>query len=146
MQSHADRGVFRGFGRTYGRGPVEVFRFLWHGPEPVVMVFDPHRRTFSFPDLLPNIPYPSAMDRQLRAFVRGRTAETLPEHRRIDPRRARVRCTNRGGKVSVRLELKDSSYEYGVRKALKLVNEIFLSFLAGPYDHYMVETFGAPEE
>ena len=82
------------------------------------------------------------MYRQLKEFVASRQSENLPEHRRIIKQKARVRCTNRGGNVSLALVVEDGDYEYGARKLIHLVHEIFLGFLIdGPYSEYMVEAF-----
>jgi len=108
--------------------------------------FEPGRSELVFVDLLPGVPYPSEMDRALRSFVAGRASDDLPGHRRIDPAKASCRCRNRGGKVSIEVRCLDGDVEYAAGKAVKLVNEIFLNFLAGPYDGYMIEHFGAPEE
>ena len=93
------------------------------------------------------------MDRAFRAWVRDRSSDGLPEHRRIDPRRLTVACTNRGGSVSVALALQRrgaaserEDWEYAARKGVSLVNEIFHGFLRGPYNEYMVQNFGEPEE
>lgn len=146
LQRYADRGIFRGFGATATRGGGLECRFLWHAPFPHRLRFEPRRRTLVFVDLLPGVPYPSAMDRALRAFVAGRSSENLPDHRRVDPTKAGAGCRNRAGAVSIEVRCLDGDWEYAASRAVKLVNEIFLDFLAGPYDAYMVEHFGAPEE
>ncbi len=110
------------------------------------MRFEPRQSVLVFVDLLPEVPYPSEMDRELRRFVAGRASHDPPAHRRIDPARVSCRCRNRGGKVSIEVRCLDGDVEYAASKAVKLVNEIFLNFLAGPYDGYMIEHFGAPEE
>ena len=97
-------------------------------------------------DLLPEVPYRSPMEIALRRFLDGRSADGVPEHRRVDPERVRLRARNRAGKVSIELLAEPGQLAYAVEKAVKLLNEIFLSFLAGPYDAYMVRVFGAPEE
>ena len=86
------------------------------------------------------------MELALRRFLEGRAADGVPEHRRVDPGRARVRVRNRGGAVSIELQAAPGELTYAVERAVKLLNEIFLSFLAGPYDAYMVRVFGAREE
>jgi len=146
LRGYADRGVFRGFGASEGRRGSLECRFLWHAPEPHRLRFEPGRSELVFVNLLPGVPYPSEMDRALRSFVAGRASDDLPGHRRIDPAKASCRCRNRGGKVSIEVRCLDGDVEYAAGKAVKLVNEIFLNFLAGPYDGYMIEHFGAPEE
>ncbi|MDE2851354.1 MAG: hypothetical protein OXP74_12190 [Acidobacteriota bacterium] len=146
LREYADRGIFRGFGASEDRNGSLECRFLWHAPEPHRLRFDPGWNELVFVDLLPEVPYPSEMDRELRRFVAGRSSDGLPAHRRIDPAKVSCRCRNRGGKVSIEVRCLDGDVEYAASKAVKLVNEIFLNFLAGPYDGYMIEHFGAPEE
>ena len=146
LRSYADKGIFRGFGPRVDRSGNLECRFLWHAPERHRLRFEPGRSTLVFVDLLPEVPYPSDMDRALRAFVAGRSGEELPAHRRIDPKKANCRCRNRKGKISIEIRCLDGDFEYTANKAVKLVNEVFLNFLAGPYDGYMIEHFGAPEE
>lgn len=146
LQRYADRGIFRGFGATTTRGGGLECRFLWHAPEPHRLRFEPRRSALLFEDLLPGIAYPSAMDRAIREFVAGRRSPVLPAHRRIDTAKMRARCRNRNGKISIEVRCMDGDWEYTATRAVKLVNEVFLDFLAGPYDAYMVEHFGAPEE
>ena len=146
LREYADRGIFRGFGASTDRNGNLECRFLWHGPESHRLRFDPRRGALTFVDLLPGVPYPSEMDRALRAFVAGRASNDLPDHRRIDPAKASCRCRNRAGNVSIEVLCLDGDVEYATNKAVKLVNEVFLNFLAGPYDGYMIEHFGAPEE
>jgi hypothetical protein len=146
LQRYADRGVFRGFGRRPLAGGCVEYRFSWHGPRAHLLVVDSRRRTASLRGLLPEVPYRSAMEVALRRFLESRAAAGVPEHRRIDPRRARVRARNRAGTVSIELLAAPGELAYAVEKSVKLLNEIFLSFLAGPYDDYMVRVFDAPEE
>ena len=145
LREYADRGIFRGFGTSVDRKGNLECRFLWHAPEPHRLRFEPGRSALVFVDLLPAVPYPSEMDRALRAFVAGRSGEELPAHRRIDPAKASA-AAGTAGKVSIEVRCLDGDFEYTANKAVKLVNEIFLNFLAGPYDGYMIEHFGAPEE
>jgi hypothetical protein len=146
MRRYAERGVFRGFGAQRLPGDRAEYRFLWHAPFPHVLRVDARRRTVTLRDLLPEVPYRSPMEMALRRFVRGRSADALPEHRRVDPERARVHLRNRGGRVTIELVAAPGELVYAVERAVKLLNEVFLSFLAGPWDAYMVRVFGAPEE
>lgn len=146
LRRFADRGVFRGFGRRELRGGRFEFRFHWHAPWPHRLLFDPERRTLVLRDLLPDVPYRSRIDREFRAFLAARSGRELPAHRRIDPSRLRLEASNRAGTISVRGSVAEGELRYAANKTVKLLNEIFLGFLAGPYDQYMVEVFGAPEE
>jgi hypothetical protein len=146
LRRYAERGVFRGFGSSALSGGRVQYRFLWHAPWPHTLVVDARRGRVTLRDLLPEVPRRSSMEVALRRFLAGRGAEQVPEHRRLDPARAQLRARNRGGVVSIEIAAAPGELDYAVEKAIKLLNEIFLSFLAGPYDAYMVRVFGAPEE
>ncbi|HYL37520.1 MAG TPA: hypothetical protein VEV17_16515 [Bryobacteraceae bacterium] len=104
------------------------------------LVVDTRRRRLTFPALLPQ--FDVEMTRELSAFVRSRQAKDLPEHRRIDPKKAAVRCSRRAGNLSLALTLQGNDYEYGTRKLIHLVHEIFLAFLSeGRYYEYQVKVF-----
>ena len=146
LRKRADRGVFRSFSAEDVRGGKRRFLIVWLHESPLTLTFDPKTATLEFRDLLPNVPARGAMDRELRRFLSSRTDEALPAHRRIDPRKAEVSCRNRKGAVSVALRSLDGDLDYATGKALKLVNEIFLGFLRGPYFEYMAANFHEPEE
>ena len=146
LRSYADRGVFRGFAvNPAARGRVE-YRFSWLHETSFVLVLDPRSRSLTFRDLLPGVAYPSPMDRAFRAFLKERSDPALPNHRRIDPDRVRVKGANRGGTVSLSIEVLRSDWSYATKSAVSLVNEIFHGFLRGPYFQYMVDNFGEAEE
>jgi hypothetical protein len=153
LREYAERGVFRGFAAAEHEDGRQDFEFRWLAGATFRVRLDPRTRRLVFNDVLPNVPQRSAMDRALRAWVRERSSARLPAHRRIDPRRLSIACTNRGGRMSIALELRRRSastagadWEYAARKGVALVNEIFHGFLRGPYYEYMVRNFGEPEE
>jgi hypothetical protein len=153
LREYADRGVFRGFSHAPGPGGRDLLRFRWLAGSAFRVRLDPAKRSLTFLELLPNVPHRSAMDRAFREFVRERSSDALPDHRRIDPRRVALSCTNRGGNLSVALALRRrgatrerEDWAYAARKGVSLVNEIFQGFLRGPYYEYMVQNFGEPEE
>lgn len=142
IASYATRGIFRAYGDQPGERGQSRFSFRWHSDAAFHVVFDSSRRELMFRDLLPAVTSRSPMYRELKAFVEARTSPTLPEHRRIDPRKVRVAVKNRHQKVSLAVSLKDSHLEYGVRKAVNLIHEVFVEFLRNPlYFAYMVEHF-----
>jgi hypothetical protein len=82
------------------------------------------------------------MYRELKGFIKARHAAELPDHRRIDSRKAHVVAYNRGGNVTLSLRVINGDDEYGARKLIHLVHEIFLTFLLdGRYYEYLVENF-----
>lgn len=147
LSEYADRGVFRSFS-----GPTPLPRggqryvFLWLTDRPTALEYRPRPSRLTLVDFLPGIPARSAMDRDLRAFLRGRTSPDLPPHRRIDPSRLAVRAVGRGGNASIEAGFAPGDLEYAARTTLRLANEIHFGFLSGPYEDYMAEHFGAPRE
>ncbi len=146
LRRYADRGVFRSFDAKDERAGKRRFTMAWLGPRSQELVYDAKRRTLTFPALLPNLPARSSMYREFREFLQSRSDETLPAHRRIDPDRSNAVCTNRKGSVSVAVECLDGDLSYSTKKAISLVNEIFLGFLRGPYHEYTAANFDEPEE
>jgi hypothetical protein len=69
----------------------------------------------------------------------------LPEHRRIDRRRAEISCANRGGFVSISLKVKRNEYAYGVNRIVNLAHELFLH-LKDAHPEYLAENFDVPLE
>jgi hypothetical protein len=142
LASYARRGVFRAYGDQPSRNGQSRFSFRWHADATFQIVHDPRRGELIFRDVLPGIPARSRMYRELKTFVEGRSSRALPEHRRLDPRKARVTVTNRRGVVSLIVSLKAAHLEYGVRRAVNLIHELFVEFLRNPlYFSYMVEHF-----
>ena len=146
LRRYADRGVFRSFHVSKTRGGKLSCKFEWLTERPLTAVYDPKTDALEFRNLLPGVAAASPMYAELKAFARERADPRLPDHRRIDPKRAAVKCSNRKGAVSIVISFKKGDREYGVARAVKLVNEIFLSFLRGPYFDYMVANFGEPAE
>lgn len=147
LEGYAQRGVFRGFSQARVIKGKATYRIVWHFDRVFDLTFDPASNKLRFSALLPNVPRNSRMYRELREFIASRQAEGLPEHRRIEGSKADVRPDNRNGNVSLTLSVKNHEYEYGVRKLVHLVHEIFLTFLRdGSYYEYLVDTFDlAPE-
>jgi hypothetical protein len=143
LEGYAERGVFRGFSRGPDSNRKASFRLLWHRDRLFELIVDLDRHTLRFPLVLPQVDPKSTMYRKFKEFLKSRQSEEMPEHRRIDTRKARVRSLNRSGSVSLTLEVQDGDYEYGARRLIHLVHEIYLAFLVdGPYYEYMVEHLG----
>ena len=141
LENYANRGVFKGFSRGPVRKGRASFRILWHRDQFFELILDLERNTMRFPVVLPSVPAGSSMYRDFQQFITSRQSDQLPEHRRIDINKARVRCGNRGGNVSLTLTAVEGDYDYGARKLIHLVHEVYLDFLnEGHYD-YLVETF-----
>ncbi len=141
LEEFAGRGVFKGFACGKPSRGNATYRMKWHRDQMFEFIFDPRKNTMRFPIVLPQVPGDSEMYKQFKDFVKSRQSETLPDHRRIDPAKAIVKPLNRGGNVSLTLTLQDGDYDYGVRKLIHLVHEIYLAFLIDGHYDYMVEVF-----
>ena len=141
LESYARRGVFRGFSRGDVRNGRAVFRMVWHWNRDFDLIFDSNRGIMRFPLLLPDVSRDSNLYRDLKDFIKSRESNELPDHRRICSEKAQVGCSVRGGHVSIALTVRNGDYEYGARKLIGLVQEIFLVFLADSYYDYLVDAF-----
>lgn len=143
LQFYADRGVFRGFrAAPASRGRVE-YEFLWLTRTPTRAVFDQSRSVLVFPSLFPGIDTAAAAD--LNTIVTSRSRKDLPEHKRVDARRARLTATVRKGNFSLSAEIRGRNHDYAVKKALNLINEMFVE-LHERHPAYLVERFGISTE
>ena len=75
------------------------------------------------------------------------TPKNYPAHRRVDPAKARLRCSNRSGNIAVSITAANGDYEYAARKLIHTVHEIFMVFLVdGPYYDYLVDELGLEQD
>jgi hypothetical protein len=146
LQTYAQRGVFRSFSQTRANGTQSEYLFYWLWNLPFHLSFDGRRKTLSFKKLLPGVLAGSELNTRLKAFIQERCSSNQPEHRRVDPRRVSIRYSNRRGDVTISFLVVKNDYAYGVRKALNLVNEIFVGFLNVYFPEYMVQHFQRPED
>jgi len=146
LEAYARRGVFRSFSQTSSGSRQTEFRFHWLWNLPFHLAFDAGRGALSFRKLLPHIPAGSDVDAGLRAFLKSCSSPDRPEHRRIDPARVAVRYSNRRGAATLTFQAVGNDFEYAVKKAINLVNEIFLGFLNADHPDYMARHFSIPED
>jgi hypothetical protein len=143
LEGYAAKAVFRGFSAIPWKKGQALYRMIWHHDRPFELLLDVPNKTLRFAEVLPGVPADSTMYRELRAFLRSRQSPDLPEHRRVNPARARIRASNRGGRVSLAMTVNDGDFDYATRKMIQVVHEIFLVFLVdGPYFEYLVEKLG----
>jgi hypothetical protein len=145
LRNYATRGVFRSFEERSGRGGRQEYRFTWLTREPITLVYDDAARTLTFRELLPDVARASPLLADVQELVGSRSAQTLPAHRRIDPRRATAACAHRRGAVSVVLHVKGRHQAYAAQKGVHLVHEIF-TLLRATYPDYLSAAFGLPAE
>jgi hypothetical protein len=103
------------------------------------------KRVLRFKRILPGITAGSPLHAEINEFLRRRHGDDLPDHRRIDTRRAAARCTIWQGAVTISLEVKNGDYAYGVNRIVNLVHELFVH-LRSAWPEYLVEKLGVPEE
>jgi len=115
---------------------------LWHRDRFFELVLDVPKKTMRFPVVLPDIPPDSSMYQEFQEWVESRHSQELLEHRRIDPKKARLKAGKRSSNLSLTLTVKNGDFEYGVRKLINAVHETYLGFLQdGRYYEYMIEAF-----
>ena len=142
LEAYAARGVFKGFSRSGRKGRKAEYRVLWHRDQLFQWVWDDARQSLRISCVLPAVPVDSPMYRELKAWLKARQDEALPEHRRCDAARVAMRTYNSGGDVALTLRSLDGDVEYLVTRLVALVNEIYLDFLSsGLYFDWLVETF-----
>jgi hypothetical protein len=142
LAGYAERRIFQGFSRGPAARGKARFQIAWHRGRVFELAFDAGSGTFRLPELLTGIPADSTMYEELKAFIRSRQSDDLPDHRRLDAQKVQIRTYKRGGNVLLVLKAKDGDSEYAARKLVHLINEIYLIFLAdGKYFEYLVETF-----
>jgi hypothetical protein len=141
LQTYADRGVFRGF----SEGKNGRFHFVWLLQRELELRVDTAKHELKFQRLLPGVPARSPLYAELKSFIAARHAAALPEHRRVDRRRAEASCSNRGGYVSLALKVKNRQYAYGVNRLVNLAHELFVHLRAA-HPEYLVENFDVPQE
>jgi len=126
------------------KGSRALFTLRWHRDRTFEVIVDGAAKCIRVTEVLPNVPAHSAMDRAYRQFLQEFVSDELPEHRRIDPRKALPRCVNRHGTLSVALQVRDGDYAYAMRKLLAVVDETYQLFLTlNDYSDYMVRNLGA---
>ena len=139
---YADRGVFRGFRATQqSRGRV-AYDFFWLTRKPMRAVFD-GRGVLTFPALLPNTTKDIVIE--MKALVAERSTRAVPDHKRIDARKAAVAAKVSKGDLSLAVEIRGANQQYAVSRTLNLVNEMFVA-LHESHPDYLVEHFGIPQE
>ena len=143
LQSYANRGVFRGFRATPAGGGRIEYEFVWLTRKRMTTVFDPRSRTLRFPSLLPAIDRQAAAE--LKSIVMSRTDRRQPAHKRLDARRARISSSLQRGTFTLRMQIRGTNHDYGVRQALNLINELFVA-LHERHPEYLVAQFNISTE
>jgi len=146
LARYAERGVFGSFSEAAGANGNAEFRFNWLWKLPFHLTFDSERGSITFKKLLPDVEPGSPLDADIKSFLKECSSDDRPEHRRLDREQVLVRYSNRRGSVSLTFLITGGDYEYAIRRAINLVNELFVGFLNLRYPDYMVKAFRLPEE
>ncbi len=142
MEDYASRGVFRGFSKGRVSGTTVAFKLVWFRDLTFDLIVDTGKKTVMIPVVLPHMP--DSIYRDFKAFVQSHHDASLPDHRRVEITKTRLRCTNHGGNASVTLSVKDGDYDYALRRLIHLIHETFVIFLRnGMYRDYAVAHLGA---
>lgn len=142
LEEYARRGIFQGFSRRPRARSKAAFQVHWHRSQRFEWIYDATAQRLRVACVLPNVQPNSPMHRAFKAWLKNRQDDSLPDHRRCDRHKMTLKSVNRGGALSVTASLLDGDIDYGVRKMVALINEIYLDFLSsGLYFEWMLETF-----
>ncbi|MBE9540626.1 MAG: hypothetical protein IMF06_16205 [Proteobacteria bacterium] len=142
LEEYAARGVFQGFSREEISRQRGLYRVQWHRKQLFEITYDGAKKSLRIACVLPQVPAKSAMYREFKRWLKARTDDALPDHRRCDSQKITLKTYNRSGDIALTLQMLDEDLEYSVRKLVSLVNEIYLDFLSsGLYFDWLIETF-----
>lgn len=141
IEEFANRGGFSSFGKSESNSYRSTYRFKWHLDREFELIANARTQKLVFPCILPLVGKKSAIDSDLRRYVKSLTGPDVLEHRRLanDPKNAKVE--NRNGSLSVSLALEDENIKQLVTRTIGLAHQIYTVFLRkGGYDEYLMET------
>jgi len=134
--------VFRGFRASpEPRGRIG-YQFLWLTRRPTRASLD-RRGMLTFAALLPQPSREIVAD--MKSMVAARSTRAVPDHKRIDARRAKLACAVHKNDFSLSIEIRGRNQEYAVSRVLNLVNEMFVA-LHETHPDYLVQHFGISQE
>ena len=142
MAGYAQRSVFRSYSQLPAHDGALAFKVTWHGDLEFDILVDAVSKTISITRVLPGVTADIYTD--FKKFVAAHREAGLPDHRRIEPGKASIRCANHNGRVSLTMIARDDDYEYALQRLIHLVHETFLIFLTnGKYRDYKIARLGA---
>ncbi len=142
LEEYARRGVFSAFSRQHQARKQARFLVQWHRKQLFEWVYDATQRRLRIVCVLPAVTPNSPMHREFKTWLKTRQDDALPDHRRCDKQKMLLKSVNRSGVISLSATLLNGDVDYGVRKMVALVNEIYLDFLSsGLYFEWLLETF-----
>lgn len=142
LEHYATRGIFRGFSPVSEKNNQTTYRMVWHRDQGFEFIVDTTKNTLRIPVVLPSVPSNSEMYAAFKEYVKRRKNQDLPDHRKIDETKLGIKVFNRAGNVSLTATVLDGDFDYGTRKLVHLVHEIYMDFLMDGRNYdYLVETF-----
>jgi hypothetical protein len=142
IDDYVARGVFRAAALPPEKSGSEAFSLIWFQNQSMTLMIDHRRSEARLLNVLPALSPRTAMDRQLRAWLRARADKKLPEHRRLNPTQLQAKLTNRAGHMQLAVASLKGDALFATRKLLHLANELYLDFLSAPERyHWIAETF-----
>lgn len=145
LQGYAERGVFRGYTERSGWRSRRLFRFSWLARRPYDLQYEPETGTFVFLNALPDVPARTPLARSLKDFVAGRSDESLPAHRRVDPERATASAYIRQGDMRLQVVSQNGDHAYAANRLVNLMHEVYLH-LQSYHPEYLWANYDAPQE
>ena len=127
LKEYYDRGGFGSFTEKAPKNAKTQFEFLWLYNKRYTLEFDAEKDSLTFKDCFPHVPARSEMYGGLKDFLKERSNSNLRAHRRIDPARAVITCSNRAGKVSVSVNVKRNQYNYCTKKPPTFLHDTLLT-------------------
>ncbi len=144
VTGYATRGVFRSLHEEDSATAVS-FQFHWLWNAPFRLVVEKKTRALVWPRLLPQVERGGELEQGVKAFLNEcRSAERV-EHRRLDPSRIAASYSNQAKYGTLRFRIKRDA-DRGVRLAIQVVNELFVSYLSSHHPQYLVEHFRVAED
>lgn len=131
LEGYARRGVFQSLSENAG-----TFRFhwLWNAS----FVLDVDGDSLVFRGLLPTAP---ELAKDVRAWLVAASLETVAAHRRLD--KQLLTATYARGTLRFRLR---GDFTDGAKRAVQLVNELFVVFLSERHPEFLRERFQIGED
>lgn len=145
LQDYADRGVFRGYSEQPARRGRIIFRFTWLARKPYDLQYEPRTGALVFLNALPDVGSRSPLSYALKKFVAGRSADDLPEHRRVDPARASASAFVRQGDLRLQVLAEPGHHGYAANRVVNLLHEVYLH-LSVYYPEYLWDHYDAPQD
>ena len=134
LEAYARRGVLRSLSRS-----GNTFRFHWLWNASFHLTVEEQKDTIVFRGLLPGA---SGIAQDVKAWVAQAASESTVAHRRLDPRV----LTAEYSRGSLRFRVHNGDFAAATKRAIQLVNELFVTHLCARHPSYLMEHFHVSED